>query len=66
MCKGIKFFTRLIIANCLPDYEARKSVVILNISEKNELQIEPRVRLLDALRESANLTGTKKGCYQSG
>ena len=26
------------------------------------LQIEPRVTLLDALREKANLTGTKKGC----
>lgn len=28
------------------------------------LQIEPRVSLLDALREFAGLTGTKKGCNQ--
>lgn len=27
-----------------------------------QLQIEPRVTLLDALREYAGLTGTKKGC----
>ncbi len=31
---------------------------------KHELQIEPRVSLLDALREYAGLTGTKKGCNQ--
>lgn len=29
-----------------------------------ELNIEPRVSLLDALREFAGLTGTKKGCNQ--
>jgi xanthine dehydrogenase YagT iron-sulfur-binding subunit len=29
-----------------------------------ELQIEPRVSLLDALREYIGLTGTKKGCDQ--
>src|ERR1043166_926499 len=28
------------------------------------LQIEPRVSLLDALREQLDLTGTKKGCAQ--
>src|SRR5207245_1755849 len=28
------------------------------------LQIEPRVSLLDALRENLSLTGTKKGCNQ--
>src|SRR6201994_1556674 len=28
------------------------------------LQIEPRVTLLDALREYAHLNGTKKGCDQ--
>ncbi|MGI8556021.1 MAG: 2Fe-2S iron-sulfur cluster-binding protein [Pyrinomonadaceae bacterium] len=32
--------------------------------EKYALQIEPRVSLLDALREFAGLTGTKKGCNQ--
>jgi xanthine dehydrogenase YagT iron-sulfur-binding subunit len=40
-------------------------MVILNINgKKHELQIEPRVSLLDALREFAGLTGTKKGCNQ--
>src|SRR5436309_3485905 len=29
-----------------------------------ELRIEPRVSLLDALREHAGLTGSKKGCDQ--
>lgn len=31
-----------------------------------DLNIEPRVSLLDALREFAGLTGTKKGCNQGG
>lgn len=30
----------------------------------HDLQIEPRVSLLDALREFLGLTGTKKGCNQ--
>ena len=30
----------------------------------NHLEIEPRVSLLDALREYLHLTGTKKGCNQ--
>ena len=29
-----------------------------------ELLLEPRVSLLDALREHLELTGTKKGCNQ--
>jgi len=37
--------------------------VTLNINGRNvALDIEPRVTLLDALREYAGLTGTKKGC----
>jgi xanthine dehydrogenase YagT iron-sulfur-binding subunit len=37
----------------------------LNINGVNyHLQIEPRVSLLDALREYVGLTGTKKGCDQ--
>lgn len=32
--------------------------------ERRELALEPRVTLLDALREHLNLTGTKKGCDQ--
>jgi xanthine dehydrogenase YagT iron-sulfur-binding subunit len=30
--------------------------------KKHELRLEPRVTLLDALRENLHLTGTKKGC----
>ena len=30
--------------------------------ERRDLDIEPRVTLLDALREHLALTGTKKGC----
>ena len=32
--------------------------------ERHELAVEPRVTLLDALRERLHLTGTKKGCGQ--
>jgi xanthine dehydrogenase YagT iron-sulfur-binding subunit len=32
--------------------------------EQHDLQLEPRVSLLDALREYIGLTGTKKGCDQ--
>ena len=37
--------------------------VTLNVNGKDlTLQLEPRVSLLDALREYAGMTGTKKGC----
>jgi xanthine dehydrogenase YagT iron-sulfur-binding subunit len=37
--------------------------VSLRVNGKmNALEIDPRTTLLDALRESLNLTGTKKGC----
>ena len=32
--------------------------------QPRQMQIDPRVTLLDALREHLNLTGTKKGCDQ--
>jgi len=39
--------------------------VTLNVNgESHALRIEPRVTLLDALRERLQLTGTKKGCDQ--
>jgi xanthine dehydrogenase YagT iron-sulfur-binding subunit len=42
-------------------------LVNLKINGKHyDLQIEPRVSLLDALREFIGLTGTKKGCNQGG
>ncbi|MGB7922665.1 MAG: 2Fe-2S iron-sulfur cluster-binding protein [Pyrinomonadaceae bacterium] len=40
------------------------SVVLQINGLRHELQLEPRVSLLDALREYAGLTGTKKGCNQ--
>src|SRR5688572_12487945 len=40
-------------------------LIKLNINGMvHELKIEPRVSLLDALREFLGLTGTKKGCNQ--
>ena len=37
--------------------------ITLNINERNySLSVEPRVTLLDALRERLQLTGSKKGC----
>jgi xanthine dehydrogenase YagT iron-sulfur-binding subunit len=39
--------------------------VVLNVDgQPRALRIEPRVTLLDALRERLQLTGTKKGCDQ--
>lgn len=32
--------------------------------QRHELDLEPRITLLDALREHLSLTGTKKGCDQ--
>ncbi len=32
--------------------------------QSKEISVEPRVTLLDALRETLDLTGTKKGCDQ--
>ena len=44
---------------------ALNTTVGLRINGKQyDLEIEPRVSLLDALREFAGLTGTKKGCNQ--
>ena len=66
--------TALVVPSLLESVEASennsnnyKSVadmkVTLNINGKQqELKIEPRVTLLDALREHLGLTGSKKGC----
>jgi xanthine dehydrogenase YagT iron-sulfur-binding subunit len=43
--------------------EAGQVVLSVNGQER-ELQMEPRVSLLDALREHLGLTGSKKGCDQ--
>ena len=42
---------------------ARAVTLIINGQER-ELRLEPRVSLLDALREHLGLTGSKKGCDQ--
>jgi xanthine dehydrogenase YagT iron-sulfur-binding subunit len=44
---------------------AREETIAVTLSingKKQTLNIEPRVTLLDCLRERLNLTGTKKGC----
>jgi xanthine dehydrogenase YagT iron-sulfur-binding subunit len=42
-----------------------RTTIHLDINgREHELAIEPRVTLLDALREQLGLTGTKKGCDQ--
>jgi xanthine dehydrogenase YagT iron-sulfur-binding subunit len=44
---------------------ATQNIVNLKINgEDQRLSLEPRVTLLDALREHVGLTGTKKGCDQ--
>jgi xanthine dehydrogenase YagT iron-sulfur-binding subunit len=43
----------------------QESTAVLSVNgQERELQIEPRVSLLDALREHLRLTGSKKGCDQ--
>jgi xanthine dehydrogenase YagT iron-sulfur-binding subunit len=40
-----------------------RTAITLNVNkQRHELSIEPRLTLLDALREHLALTGTKKGC----
>jgi xanthine dehydrogenase YagT iron-sulfur-binding subunit len=43
-------------------YAPPQQVVLRINGQRHELFIEPRVTLLDALREVLGLTGTKKGC----
>jgi xanthine dehydrogenase YagT iron-sulfur-binding subunit len=45
-----------------PIGENSASLAITINSQAHELSIDPRVTLLDLLRENLNLTGTKKGC----
>ena len=47
------------------EYGPRSGTVVLAVNgQVRELQVEPRVSLLDALREHLGLTGSKKGCDQ--
>jgi xanthine dehydrogenase YagT iron-sulfur-binding subunit len=44
---------------------AKEGTVVLSVNgQERELRMEPRVSLLDALREHLGLTGSKKGCDQ--
>lgn len=45
-----------------PDAEGDVSVTFQVNGVKHSLSLDPRVTLLDALREHLRLTGTKKGC----
>jgi xanthine dehydrogenase YagT iron-sulfur-binding subunit len=45
-----------------PPTDGLMTVVLRVNGEREELRIDLRVTLLDALRERLNLTGTKKGC----
>jgi xanthine dehydrogenase YagT iron-sulfur-binding subunit len=45
-----------------PEQPAAVPVTLQINGRKHELKLEPRVTLLDALREYLGLTGTKKGC----
>jgi xanthine dehydrogenase YagT iron-sulfur-binding subunit len=44
--------------------DATVPVTLLVNGKRRELQLDPRVTVLDALREHLHLTGTKKGCDQ--
>jgi xanthine dehydrogenase YagT iron-sulfur-binding subunit len=43
---------------------ATRSVRLVVNGEPREVQVDPRQSLLDVLRETLDLTGTKKGCNQ--
>src|SRR5471032_1236406 len=50
-------------AAALPPPDAPPQSVLLNINgQDHQLTLEPRVTLLDALRETLAMSGTKKGC----
>ena len=44
------------------DIEGAMAIRLCVNGEEHELRIDPRTTLLDCLRESLSLTGTKKGC----
>lgn len=48
----------------VPTSDRNTSVTLSINGIRHRLEIEPRVSLLDALRERLHLTGTKKGCDQ--
>jgi xanthine dehydrogenase YagT iron-sulfur-binding subunit len=48
-----------------PSPRQSESVALTVNGRRHALDLEPRVTLLDALREHLGLTGTKKGCDQA-
>jgi xanthine dehydrogenase YagT iron-sulfur-binding subunit len=46
----------------IPNIEGAVSVVLRINGKDHQLRIDPRTTLLDCLRETVALTGTKKGC----
>lgn len=57
-------FTKKTLAQTQPQ-PSQSDIVSVNLKingKEQTLQVEPRVTLLDALREYIGLTGTKKGC----
>lgn len=48
----------------MPENGTAMPVSLLVNGVAHELRLEPRVSLLDALRDQLGLTGTKKGCNQ--
>jgi xanthine dehydrogenase YagT iron-sulfur-binding subunit len=64
---GAAVSTSLRVANIPSDHRFYQEEGALQVSifindKKTTLEIDPRVTLLDALREKLHLTGTKKGC----
>jgi xanthine dehydrogenase YagT iron-sulfur-binding subunit len=52
-------------ANVMAVERSHDTTIVLNVNgEDRSLTVEPRVTLLDALRDRLGLTGTKKGCDQ--
>jgi xanthine dehydrogenase YagT iron-sulfur-binding subunit len=64
MPKAVRLFPSLPPASRTPEAPFAEAVpVVLRVNgQRHELRLEPRVTLLDALRETIGLTGTKKGC----
>jgi xanthine dehydrogenase YagT iron-sulfur-binding subunit len=58
------FFMRETDSNAADSARWAMPVVLHINGVKYDLRLEPRVSLLDALREYVGLTGTKKGCNQ--
>src|ERR671919_1037027 len=52
------------VGHAAPPLSATASITLRINGATYDLHIEPRVTLLDALREYIGLTGTKKGCNQ--